>query len=222
MAPIWTVSCVAVSRLAVLRALQRSACTLKGAAGGYVDALRRGFFRKVALALLCLSWIPIALRAQADEYQDAIAKAFAGFKIMARTEFTKEIQKAVKGNPALITGRFNDDELVDFAAIIRSDSKQKSQVSGKEYYRGMYVVCHALDKARHACHTLGTRAIFPPHEWYLYLVESGRLDCYDNNDKKIVQVIKRNAIGTATIEQGLGQVGVVVEIYQPDGSYLRC
>lgn len=148
-----------------------------------MSILNRGSFRNLALAILCLSWIHLIAPAQADEYQDAIAKAFPGFKIMSRTEFTREIQKAVKGNPALITGRFNDDELIDFAAIIRDGSKQRTHL-GDEYYRGMYVVCHALDKTRYACQTLGTRAISPPHEWYLYLVESGRLDCYDQQRQK--------------------------------------
>lgn len=188
-----------------------------------MDTLNRGSFRRAALTVLCVSWISLVVPAHADEYRDAITKAFPGFKIMSRAEFTKEIQKDVKSNPALITGRFNDDELVDFAAWIRSESKQKSElVGGRDYYRGMTVVCHATDKARYACQVLGTRAIFPDHEWFLYLVEPGRLRCYDNHDKKIDKVIKRNAIGTATLEEGLGQVPVVVEIYQPDGSYLRC
>lgn len=187
----------------------------------YLDAINREPFRRAALAVLCVSWISLTGPAYADGYQDAIEKAFPGFKIMSRTEFTKEIQKTVKGNPALITGRFNDDELVDFAAIVREDSKQRTHL-GDEYYRGMTVVCHALGRVRHVCQVLGARAISPPQEYFLYLVEPGKIDCYDNNDKKTEHVIKRNAIGTATTEQGLGQVGVVVEFHQPDGSYLRC
>jgi hypothetical protein len=187
-----------------------------------LEALNRESNRRAALAVLCMSWISFVVPAHADEYQDAIAKAFPGFRIMSRTEFRKDIQKAVKGNPALITGRFNDDELVDFAAMIRSDTKQKSQFDGKEFYRGMTVVCHALDKARYACRMLGTRAIFEPYELFLYLLGPGKLDCSDNNDKKFEKLVKRNAIGTATIEEGLGQVGVFREIFQPDGSYLGC
>jgi hypothetical protein len=187
-----------------------------------MHALNRESFRRAAFTVLCVWWISFVGPAQADDYQDAIAKAFPGFRIMSRTEFRKDIQKAVKGNPALITGRFNDDERVDFAAMIRGDTKQKSQLGGKEYYRGMTVACHALNNARYACQMLSTRAIFPDHEWFLYVVEPGKLDCYDSNDRKIEKLIKRNAVGTATIEQGLGRVGIVVEIYQPDGSYLRC
>jgi len=139
-----------------------------------MSILNRGSFRNLALAILCLSWIHLIAPAHADEYQDAIAKAFPGFRIMSRTEFTKEIRKAVKGNPGLITGRFNDDELMDFAAIIRDDSKQRTHL-GAEYYRGMFVVCHAMDKQRYACQMLGQRAIDLPFFLYLYRVEPGKL-----------------------------------------------
>ena len=184
--------------------------------------MNRKSFRRGALTMLCVSWISLVVPAQADEYRDAIAKAFPGFKILSRTEFTREIQKAVKGNPALITGRFNDDELVDFAAIIREDVKRKTHL-GDEYYRGMFVVCHATDEQRYACQMLGQRAIELPFFLYFYYrVHPGKVVCRDANNKKFEQIIKRNAIGTAIIAQGLGQVSVVVEIYQPDGSYLRC
>ena len=163
-----------------------------------MSALNREFHRHAALAVLCMSWI-LAVPANADEYQDAIAKAFPGFKIMSQTEFTKDIQKAVKGNPALITGLFNDDELVDFAAMIREESRRKGDLGG-EYYRGMTVVCHASDKGRYACQMLSTRGIFSAHRWFLRLVGPGKLDCYN---EKIEKPVKRNAIGTATIEQGL-------------------
>jgi len=176
----------------------------------------RRILRSVVPVLLCVSWSVVA-PAQADEYQDAIAKAFPGFKILSRTEFTNEIQKTVKGNPGLITGRFNDDELVDFAAIIRSESKQKGQLGG-EYHRGMFVVCHAMDKQRYACQLLGQRAIDLPFFLYLYRVEPGRVVCRDANNKKFEQIIKRNAIGTAEIDRG----SISVEIHRPDGSYLDC
>jgi hypothetical protein len=160
----------------------------------------------------------LAAPALADEYQDAIAKSFPGFKILSRTEFKKEIQKTVKGNPGLITGKFNDDELVDFAAIIRDDSKQKTHL-GDEYYRGMFVVCHARDKQPYACQILGQSAISLPFFLYLYRVEPRKVVCHDANNKKVEQIIKRNAIGTADIVRG---VGISLEIHQPDGSYLTC
>jgi len=179
--------------------------------------MNRESLRNVALALLCVSWMSLVVPAQADEYQDAIAKAFPGFRIMSRTEFTKEIQKAVKGNPALITGRFNDDELVDFAAIIREDVKRKTHL-GDEYYRGMFVVCHATNEQRYACQILGQSAIELPFFLYFYRVEPGKVVCRDANNKKFEQTIKRNAIGTAEIDRG----SISVEIHQPDGSYLNC
>ena len=174
----------------------------------------RRILRSVVPVLLCVSWSVVA-PAQADEYQDAITKAFPGLKILSRAEFTKEIQKAVKGNPALISGRFNDDELMDFASIIRDDSKQKTHLGG-EYYRGMFVVCHATDKQRYACQILGQSAISFPHHIYLVRVEPGTVGCYDNHGKKIPRVVKRNAIGTES-ENVAG-----AWIHQPDGSYFNC
>jgi len=180
-----------------------------------MDALNRESFRRAALTVLCVSWVSLVVPAHADEYQDAIAKAFPGFKIMSRTEFTREIQKVVKGNPALITGRFNDDELVDFAAIIRDDSKQKTHL-GAEYYRGMFVVCHALSKGGHACQILGQGAISLPHYVYLTRAEPGTVGCHDDSGKKVPRVINRDAIGIETANTAS------VEIHQPDGSYLTC
>lgn len=169
-------------------------------------------FRRTAFTVLLIS---LVVPAHADEYQDAITKAFPGFKIMSRAEFTKEIQKAVKGNPALITGRFNDDELVDFAAIIRTETKQKGHL-GAEYYRGMFVVCHAEDKGGYACQILGQRAIFFPHHIYLVRAEPGTVGCYDDHGKKVPRVVKRNAIGT----ESSNVAGAW--IHQPDGSYFDC
>ena len=185
------------------------------AIGNCLEALNRESYRRAALAVLSVSWISLVVPAHADEYQDAITKAFPGFKIMSRTEFTKEIQKTVKGNPALITGRFNDDELLDFAAMIRSDSKQKGQLGG-EYYRGMYVVCHGINNGGHACQILGQGAFFLPHHVYLTRADPGTVGCYDDHGKKVPHVVKRNAVGTETTNTAS------LRIHQPDGSYFNC
>jgi len=84
---------------------------------------------------------------------------------LSRSEFSQEIQEAVKGNPDLITGRYNEDELEDFAAIIRNDVKKKARTA--EYYRGMVAVCHALDKERHTCQALTEIPIFLPYKLYV-------------------------------------------------------
>ncbi len=158
---------------------------------------------------MCLSSV-----AWADKYQDAVAKAFPGFQILSRSEFSQKIQEAVKGNPGLITGRFNDDELEDFAAIIRNDVKQKAPT--RDYYRGMIVVCHALDKERHTCQALTEIPIFLPYEAYLNRVGPGNVGCFEGDGKKTKVKIKRDAVGIET-----GNTASV-SIYQPGGSYLHC
>ena len=53
--------------------------------------------------------------ALADEYQDAISKAFPGFRILAPSEINLDkdldpkIYNKVKDRPELIVGRFNSD-----------------------------------------------------------------------------------------------------------------
>jgi len=137
---------------------------------------------------MCLSSV-----AWADKYQDAVAKAFPGYQILSRSEFSQKIQEAVKSNPGLITGRFNDDELEDFAALIRSEVGQKGH-SG-EYYRGMIVVCHALDEERHTCQALTRMPIFLPYALHLNRVGPGLVGCIEDDDKKTKVKIRRGAVG---------------------------
>jgi hypothetical protein len=151
--------------------------------------------------------------ARADEYQDAIAKAFPGFQIMTRSEFHAEIRKTVKSNPALIIGRFNNDEVKDFAAIIRSNAKQKFP-SGKDYYDGKFVVCHGLGKSGYTCEELGTRAVYQDLELYLVRVAPG-FTCVDADGKKIEA--RRDAIGTVMVPSNASSVDVYA-----DGTYSRC
>ena len=158
---------------------------------------------------MCLSSV-----AWADKYQDAIAGAFPGYQILSRPEFSQKIQEAVKSNPGLITGRFNDDELEDFAAIIRDDVKQKAPTG--EYYRGMIVVCHALDKEHDTCQALFEMPIFLPYALHLNRVGPGLVGCIEDDDKKTKAKIRRDAVG---IER---RNTASVYIYQPGGSYLHC
>jgi hypothetical protein len=177
--------------------------------------LGSGYSLKALVLVLYVLGMPVT-PAHADEYQDVISKAFPGFKILSRAEFEKEIQESVKSNPALITGRFDDNELEDFAALIRSETKQKSE-RGSEYYRGMEVVCHAGDKRQYKCQVLGQMAISLPHFWYLYRVGTGTVGCYNEDGTKTARTVKREAVGWVSPDKGSG-----VNIHQPDGSYLNC
>lgn len=174
-------------------------------------------FLKAVFVLLCASSLSLAAPADADKYQDAVAKAFPGFHILTRSEFDPEIQKMVEGNPALITGRFNDDDLEDFAALIRGDVKRKSR-SGKDYYRGMEVVCHAGDEQRYACQTLGQGSFFLPLKEYLHRVGPGNIRCSKDDGTETDVKVKRDAIGSSMV----GTNGGAVQIYTTNGTYLRC
>lgn len=162
----------------------------------------------VAVALLVFACPPV----HADQYQDAIAKAFPGFHIMSRSEFHPEIQKKVKSNPALITGRFNNDDLDDFAAIIRNDVKKQSS-SGKTLYDGKFVVCHGSRPQGYACQQTGTRVVYQDLELYLERVPPG-FTCPMPNGKRIK--VKTDGIGTQDY-LGMGSVKMYIQ-----GMYYDC
>lgn len=171
------------------------------------------FLRIAGLSLGCL--FCVCSVARADEYQDAIAKAFPGFQIMSRSEFDPQVRKEVKGNPGLITGHFNDDELEDFAAIIRSNVKQKFP-SGKDHYSGKFVVCHRLPKRGYSCEVLGTRIVDQDLDLYLHRVPPG-FSCPEDGGRKSRSVTKRDAIGFAAV----GSNPASVHIYTR-GTYVTC
>jgi hypothetical protein len=174
--------------------------------------LSNGFFAKAAVGLF-FSMAALAT-ARADVYQDAITRAFPGFQILSRSEFLPEIRQKVKGNPGLITGRFNDDELEDFAAIIRGDVKKKFGSGSRyeyDYFDGKFVVCHGSGTGQYRCQVLSEMPILLPYGTYVSRVSPGKIEC----DGKAV-TIKRDAIGFAS-----GNIASAY-IYQPDGSYDGC
>lgn len=154
----------------------------------------------------------------AEEYQDYVVKAFPSFKILNRTDFTEEIQNTVKTNPALVTGRFNNDDLKDFAAIIVDRSKPHGQQAGRKYYHGKYVVCHGAEKDIYRCQILKEVHIYLPYEWYLYREGPGKVGCIiDQNLTEAETTLQRDAIGWILPDRSSG-----IYVYQPDGTYSGC
>jgi hypothetical protein len=159
-----------------------------------------------------------ATRAQADEYQDQIAQAFAGFEILTRSDFTEEVQQTVKTNPAIATGHFNRDKLEDFAAIILNRSTQYGQQGERKYYLGKYVVCHGAGKGRYQCQTLKEEHMYLPYALYLRRVKPGKLECVVGKDQTVAKIsLKQDGIGWVFIDRGSA-----VYIYQSDGTYWEC
>jgi hypothetical protein len=130
--------------------------------------------------------------ALADEYQDAITKAFPGFQILGRSEIRlnrdnmdPEIYGRVKDRPALIVGRFNSDVHADFAALIRGTKllhipeDKANRVTAVDYYDGYLVVCLGLGAGQYSCGKLETSPmrILRPHDEYLMKVSPGHELC---------------------------------------------
>lgn len=77
----------------------------------------------------------------ATDYQNEIDKQFPGFIALKKSEFNPEFIKS--DNPGLITGKFNPDQIQDFAAIVRENTKKRYEAgeNSYDYYDGKVVSC---------------------------------------------------------------------------------
>jgi hypothetical protein len=129
--------------------------------------------------------------AVADEYQDAISKAFPGFQILGPSEIRRldglepERYNKVKDRPGLIVGRFNSDQVMDFAALIRGSklihiSEDKAKlVWAEDYYEGYLVVCLGRAQGGYECTKLETDPlrIHLPYNGFLEKFSPGIAGC---------------------------------------------
>lgn len=154
-----------------------------------------------------------------DIYQEQITKSFPGFVIMSRTEFTQEIQQMLKTHPALIIGKFNQDKIDDFAALIRGTTKKKKTMSDGysfEYYEIKLVVCQGLGNQKYECKEISSTST-PTLPDYRYLIKDapGKINCDVHGENYL-------DVKTDSIAWIFGEVAASQYIHQPDGSYLRC
>jgi hypothetical protein len=146
--------------------------------------------------------------------------------------------------PAVVGGRFNQDQFKDFAAYIldpaskrRTHPPSPGAPEGVHTYTGWLVVCFGQEGGRYHCERPFSHLdlIQLPHNWYLERIPPGKLDCpglgqirpweppgskgyedYLGKDKTIR--IRTDALGVRQIE---GNAGFIM-VFQPDGSFLDC
>ena len=170
--------------------------------------------RMVLLASACVFAVAhtaaqAAATAPADEYQEHIDKSFPGFQILDRSEFWKFIRDMnMKEHPGLITGTFNDDDLEDFAAIIRR--KTKKQRGSYEYYDGKIVICNGTPKGGFQCQAVQEWG-FIKSSYYLKKRSAGPVGCWETTVE-----------ATTDIVADITDVAAGAFFYQPDGTYKRC
>jgi hypothetical protein len=142
---------------------------------------------------LCIATLLAGLTgaAVANEYQDAISKAFPGFQILGPSEIRRldglepERYNKVKDRPGLIVGRFNSDQVMDFAALIRGSklihiSEDKAKlVWAEDYYEGYLVVCLGRAQGGYECTKLETDPLHIqlPYNGFLEKIPPGSEGC---------------------------------------------
>ena len=114
--------------------------------------------------LLLAGFLPPAY---SDQYQEAIDKAFPGYRILGpsevgliKEEMNQDLYNRVKDHPGLAAGKFNSDKIPDFAAIIRGATKKTipadpaSKRGATDYYDGYFVVCFGRAQGGYRCHKM--------------------------------------------------------------------
>jgi len=186
--------------------------------------------------------------ALADEYQDAISKAFPGFQILGPSEIKLDkdriedpkIYDQVKDRPGLVVGRFNSDKLADFAALIRGSrlihipENRADMVWAEDYYEGYLVVCLGRAQGGYECTKLKTdpMRIRKPHLDFLTKISPGSEMCsilrkfQAPKPKRNLNVLEPRE-GPVEIRFGTDAIGLlgsdaVIYVSQPRGMYLEC
>ena len=141
--------------------------------------------------LKALMFVSLVSPAMADEYQDAISRAFPGFKILGPSDvnlskdWDPQIYNRVKDHPGFVLGRFNSDKVMDFAALIRgqrrihiAENKAKG-IYADDYYEGYLVACLGRAQGGYACTKMETDPlrIHLPYDGFLEKFSPGTEAC---------------------------------------------
>lgn len=152
----------------------------------------------------------------ANDFHKYIAENYKDFQILNLKDFAKDIK--LKTNPALITGKFNNDSLSDFAALIHNKTKKRYDAGeySYDYFDGKLIVCHGFSKKKYHCKELAQMPMILPYSSYLIRISPQKTGCYKEGSKDYLDV-KTDAIGWYYPEKGASHY-----IYQSDSSYLNC
>lgn len=185
--------------------------------------------------------------ALADEYQDAVSKAFPGFQILGPSEIKLDkdldprVYNKVKDRPGLIVGRFNSDKVMDFAALIRGSKliripeDKANRIAAEDYYEGYLVVCMGRAQGGYECTELETDPlrVHLPYDGFLEKFSSGTAACTSLGKIFKAPKLRRNLnvpepeesnvdIRFSTDAIALFRSAYFIYVPQPRGMYRKC
>jgi len=191
------------------------------------------------LAPIAILFAGLLSPALADEYLDAISKAFPGFQILGpsdiklyKEQMDQEIYERVKDRPGMAVGKFNSDQRSDFAALIRGTIK-KRDTFGNDYYDGYLVVCYGLAAGGFDCAKMSPapREFSLPFGWYLEKVAPGKHFCHAlgklDTQKKESGREEKHEVNITTKTDSIGYFrtlgnGDIMYAYQGKTVYKKC
>ena len=186
----------------------------------------------------------------ANPYQAAIEKAFPNHRILAPSEialYKNELGDAlfnqIKDNPGLTIGRFNNDNIEDFAALLKDTTLKTYHLDSEgavdyETLKGYLAICYGLGNANFDCLKVsgqGSEFRFPQPS-ALSKTGPGKYLCTDGKDVDLSvnyspyrgshegKTIKNLAVKTDVINLLTTTHGWAVDtyIYRSRDTFLRC
>lgn len=188
--------------------------------------------------------------AMSNPYQAAINNAFPDHQILTPSEialYKDEIGDAlynkIKDNPGLTVGKFNNDNIEDFAALLKDTTLKKYHLDSEgavdyETFKGYLAICYGLGNEKYDCLKVsgqGGEFRFPQPS-ALSKTSPGKYLCTDGNDVDLSvnyspyrdshegQTIKNLAVKTDVINLLTTTHGWAVNkyIYRSRDTFLRC
>lgn len=156
-----------------------------------------------------------------DDVTNTLNDYYPDYQLVEPALFFSEIIKDHKGeNPALVIGRFNDDDVDDFVALLRSRELKIGQIKqpSREYFDGKLVVCHGGIDARYNCQVLSDNLrLSKTYGAYIVKKAPGEIRCVGEGSFTIMK--NKNE----TISHVFWNRAVVDYIYfKKDGKYIEC
>ncbi len=194
--------------------------------------------------------VPDSVPVMPSPYQAAIEDAFPGHQILAPSEialFKDELGDAlfnqIKDHPSLTTGKFNDDNIEDFAALLKDTSLKTYHLGSEgavnyETRKGYLAICYGLGKAKYDCLKISGEGVGLrfPHPSALSKTSPGKYLCTDGEEVGLSvnytpstvrhkgKTIKNLAVKTDVINLLATTHGWAVKkyIYRTRDTFLRC
>lgn len=144
-----------------------------------------------AVILGAIQFLVANVSKASDDITKVLDEYYPDYQLVEPSLFFSEIIKDLNGeNPALVIGRFNDDDIDDFAVLLRSRELKIEHIKqlSREYYDGKLVVCHGKRDMKYDCQVLSDDLrLSESYGSYIEKNVSGEIRCIEDGSFTIMK-----------------------------------